>query len=214
MSDIQDKILDAALLHVPFDGFSIRSLNAAVKDAGIDGGLLALAFPRGGIDLARSYSRRCDKRMLEALEASDLKSLKIRERIATAIRTRLSLASSEREVVRRLVQTFALPHHLADGLEALYQTVDAMWQAAGDSATDFNFYTKRMTLAAVYSATVLTWLNDTSEDCVQSWAFLDRRIEDVMRIEAAKARVRDMTRDFPDLAAILGRFRYAGGRRG
>ena len=99
--------------------------------------------------------------------------------------------------MRRLVQTFALPHHFADGLEALYQTVDAMWQAAGDSATDFNFYTKRMTLAAVHSATVLYWLNDSSDAFENTWTFLDRRIEDVMRIEKAKAKLRGATRNLP-----------------
>ena len=214
MTEINETILKASLVHIPFDGFSQRTLNAAAKDAGIEQGSLALAFPRGGIDLARSYARFSDRRMLEALAAIEMPSLKIRERIATAIRTRLILSSAEREIMRRLVQTFALPVHFADGLEALYQTVDAMWQAAGDTSTDFNFYTKRMTLAAVYSATVLYWLNDSSEDFAASWTFLDRRIEDVMRIETVKSRLRAATKNLPDVAGFLGRIRYAGGRRG
>jgi ubiquinone biosynthesis protein COQ9 len=213
VSEISETILKAALVHIPFDGFSQRALNAAAKDSGIDAGTLALAFPRGGIDLARCYTSLSDRRMLEALARIDMPSLKIRERIAAAIRTNLQLSAAEREIMRRLIQAFALPAHFADGLEALYQTVDAMWQAAGDTANDFNFYTKRMILAAVYSATVLYWLNDSSEDFAQSWNFLDRRIEDVMRIETAKSKLRAAANNLPDVAAILGRLRYAGGRR-
>ena len=116
--------------------------------------------------------------------------MRIRDRIATAVRTRLDLLAPHKEAVRRAVAFEALPGNAPRALKAVYHTVDAMWHAAGDTATDWNFYTKRALLAGVYTSTVLIWLGDQSEDCAETWAFLDRRIEDVMRIEKAKAKVR------------------------
>ena len=185
-----DRVLDAALLHVPFDGWSETTLRAAIRDSGVDEALARSLFPRGGVDLALAYHRRGDALMRERLAATDLAALRYRDRITTAGRLRLELVE-DKEAVRRGTTLFALPIHTADGARAIWGTSDAIWSALGDTSRDINWYTKRATLSAVYSATVLFWLGDDSPNHQATWDFLDRRIEDVMQIEKAKAALRD-----------------------
>lgn len=185
-----DRVLDAALLHVPFDGWSETTLRAAIRDSGVDEALARSLFPRGGVDLALAYHRRGDALMRERLAETDLAALRYRDRITTAVRLRLELVE-DKEAVRRGTTLFALPIHTADGARAIWGTSDAIWSALGDTSRDINWYTKRATLSAVYSATVLFWLGDDSPNHQATWDFLDRRIEDVMQIEKAKAALRD-----------------------
>jgi ubiquinone biosynthesis protein COQ9 len=183
------RLLDAALSHVPFDGWSERTLQAAMLDAGVSSGLGRALFPRGGIDLALAYHARGDAEMTARLAAMDLSALRFRDRIATAVRTRLDLA--DRELVRRGTTLFSLPTHAADGAKAIWGTADRIWVALGDTSRDLNWYTKRATLSAVYGATVLYWLGDESPDRQATWDFLDRRIEQVMQVEKLKASFRE-----------------------
>ena len=185
-----DRLLDAALPHVAFDGWSEATLRAAIADSGIAAGLARALFPRGSVDLALAYHRRGDRLMRVALATRDLGSLRYRERITLAVRLRLEVISDP-EAVRRGTALFALPQHAADGAKAVWGTADAIWTALGDTSTDINWYTKRATLSAVYAATALYWLGDDTEDHAATWAFLDRRIENVMAIEKAKAKLRD-----------------------
>lgn len=186
---LKAQLLDAALGHVPFDGWSDRSLAAAATDAGIAAGLARSLYPRGGVDLALAYHRRGDAAMVEQLAQADLASLRFRDRIARAIQIRLELA--DRELVRRGSTLFSLPHHAADGAKAVWGTADAIWTALGDSSDDLNWYTKRATLSAVYGATVLFWLGDDSSGHQATWDFLDRRIDQVMQVEKLKASFRE-----------------------
>lgn len=181
-------LLDRTLAHVPFDGWTARSLQAAASDLGYDWSLARRAFPRGVRDAIALFEAETDRRMVAALADADLAALRVRDRIAAAVRTRLELCAPHREACRRLVAHYALPGNAAAGLGAMYRSIDLMWHAAGDTATDFNFYTKRGLLAGVYGATILFWLNDRSEGCVESWAFLDRRIADVMNIQRLRGR--------------------------
>lgn len=181
-------LLDRTLAHVPFDGWTARSLQAAASDLGYDWSLARRAFPRGVREAIALFEAETDRRMVAALADADLAALRIRDRIAAAVRTRLELCAPHREACRRLVAHYALPGNAAAGLGAMYRSIDLMWRAAGDTATDFNFYTKRGLLAGVYGATILFWLNDRSEGCVESWAFLDRRIADVMNIQRLRGR--------------------------
>lgn len=185
-----DRVLDAAMIHVPFEGWSDATLRAAAGDSGVDLGLARALFPRGGVDLALAFHRRGDQMMGDRLAQTDLAAMRYRERVNTAIRTRLEVVDDP-EVVRRGTTLFALPSHAADGARAIWGTADAIWSALGDSSTDINWYTKRATLSGVYSATVLYWLGDDSPGHSATWDFLDRRIEDVMRIEKVKARLRE-----------------------
>ncbi|MFN3282038.1 MAG: COQ9 family protein [Tabrizicola sp.] len=186
---VKAQLLDAALPHVPFDGWSDRTLAAAAVDAGIAPGLARSLFPRGGVDLALAYHARGDAEMRARLAATDLSALRFRDRIARAIRIRLELA--DRELVRRGTTLFSLPHHAADGARAIWGTADAIWTALGDTSDDLNWYTKRATLSAVYGATVLYWLGDDSTGHQATWDFLDRRIDQVMQVEKLKASFRE-----------------------
>ncbi|MFN3578799.1 MAG: COQ9 family protein [Tabrizicola sp.] len=183
------QLLDAALAHVPFDGWSDRTLTAAAADAGIAVALARSMFPRGGVDLALAYHARGDAEMLARLAETDLSGLRFRDRIARAVQIRLELA--DRELVRRGTTLFSLPHHAADGARAIWGTADAIWTALGDTSDDLNWYTKRATLSAVYGATVLFWLGDDSTGHQATWDFLGRRIDQVMQVEKLKASLRE-----------------------
>jgi ubiquinone biosynthesis protein COQ9 len=188
----REKLLAAALDHVVFDGWSAATLSAAIEDSGVDAGLAAQAFPRGAIDLALAFHRSGDQAMLEALEDKDWGDTRFRDRIAGAVRLRLEQLEGRKEEVRRATAFFALPTHMSEGAAAIWATVDHIWNALGDTSDDVNWYSKRATLSAVYSATVLYWLGDDSEGHQETWAFLDRRIDDVMGIEKAKAKLREV----------------------
>ncbi|MES2540811.1 MAG: COQ9 family protein [Pseudomonadota bacterium] len=186
---IKARVLDAALSHVPFDGWSERTLAAAIAEAGVTPALARSLFPRGGVDLALAYHQRGDDQMAEALASRNLSALRFRDRIALAVRLRLE--GADRELVRRGTTLFSLPMHAADGARAIWQTADRIWTALGDSSEDLNWYTKRATLSAVYGATVLYWLGDDSSEAQDTWNFLDRRIDQVMQVEKLKASFRE-----------------------
>lgn len=205
------KILDAALPNVAFDGWTPRLMRDAAETAGVSHGEMRLAFPGGILDLVEYFLADGDRRMEEALAKEDLAAMKIRDRITLAIRTRIVVDMTWREAMRRAVTMLALPTSGTRGPRTLYHTVDGIWRAVGDTSTDFNFYTKRATLAGVFSAVTLCWFSDDSVGYERTWAFLDRRIEDVMRIEKAKAAVKGIADKLPDPFALLGRLRYRNG---
>ncbi len=184
------RLLDAALIYVPFDGWSDSTLRAAASDSGVPMGLARALFPRGGVDLALAYHRRGDDAMRERLAATDLAAMRYRDRVSSAVRFRLEAVDTP-EAVRRATTLFALPTHAADGARAIWGTADAIWGALGDTSTDINWYSKRATLSGVYSATLLFWLGDDSPGHSATWEFLDRRIDNVMQIEKLKARLRE-----------------------
>lgn len=190
MTDPKTQLLDAALDHVVFDGWSEATFNAAIKDTGLDAGVAHAVCPRGAIDLAVAFHHRGDEQMLEDLKVEDLNAMRFRDRIARAVRLRLETIP-DKEVVRRGTALFALPQYAPDGAKLIWGTCDAIWNALGDTSDDVNWYTKRATLSAVYSSTILFWLGDTSEDHADTWEFLDRRIDNVMQIEKLKAQVRE-----------------------
>lgn len=185
---LRDQILDATLPHVPFDGWTMAALAAGARSAGLKTADVLRAFPRGPLEAIEYHSERADRAMMETLEASDLSDIRVRDRIALALRTRLEQNAADREAIRRALSILALPQNGPRAARLLYRTVDAAWYACGDTSTDFNFYTKRGLLAGVYSATLMYWLNDHSEGFADTWRFLDRRISDVMRIPQLQAR--------------------------
>lgn len=187
-ADTGAALLEAALAHVPFEGWTDAALRGACRDTGIEPALAHVFYPRGGPDLALAFSARCDREMRRRLAATDLSALRFRERVATAVRLRIE-AIGDRELLRRSMTLFAMPQNAAAGTQALWDSADAIWTALGDSSDDVNWYTKRATLSGVISATLLYWLGDDSPGAVRTWAFLDRRIENVMQIETVKGKV-------------------------
>jgi ubiquinone biosynthesis protein COQ9 len=197
--DTKTRLLNAALLHVPFDGWTKATFDAAIADTGVDAGLAQALCPRGAVDLALAFHDRGDSVMLERIAGADQDGMRFRDRITAAVRFRLEVVE-DKELVRRGVTLFALPQYAGDGTRAIWNTCGLIWQALGDTSEDVNWYTKRATLSAVYSSTVLFWLGDDSLEHTRTWEFLDRRIDNVMQIEKLKARVRDNAALKPFLA--------------
>jgi ubiquinone biosynthesis protein COQ9 len=187
VEDLRDRILLATLPHVAFEGWSDRALRDGLADAGLTPEQGLLTFPRGPVEMVEHWMRYADGRMLELMQGLDPAAMRVRERIAAAVRFRIGVNVPYREAVRRTISFLALPSN-ATVAQSTYATIDAIWYACGDASTDLSFYTKRATLAAVYGVTVLYWLDDSSEQFAETWAFLDRRIGDVMQIPKLRAR--------------------------
>jgi ubiquinone biosynthesis protein COQ9 len=200
---VRTAIIDSTLPHVPFDGWTQGALQHGAADAGFEKVMALRVFPGGPVEAVEFWSQLADRRMLQALEQRDLAAMKVRERVAAAIRLRLEQTAGHREAVRRALGLLALPLNAGKGPALLWRTVDAIWYAAGDTATDFNYYTKRGLLAGVYSATVLYWLEDRSEGFANTWSFLDRRIGEVMRVPQALSGLRKRLEGLPTPFSIL-----------
>lgn len=186
----KDQLLDAALVHVPFDGWSEQTFRAAIAETGINPTVARSVCPRGAVDLAVAFHQRGDDRMIARMKSENMKDMKFRDKIAAMVRFRLQEVS-DKEAVRRGTTLFALPQYAPEGAKLVWGTSDAIWTALGDTSDDVNWYTKRATLSAVYSSTILYWLGDTSSGHADTWEFLDRRIDNVMQIEKIKAQVND-----------------------
>ncbi len=193
----RDALIEATLVQVPFDGWTERALRNGARYAGIDWATARRAFPGGIDEVLRSWSAAGDREMIERLAREDLAALRFHERIARAVRVRLERDAEDRAALRLALSHGLLPSETPGAMAALYRTVDAIWRALGDVSTDFSFYTKRATLAAVYAATLLYWLDDRSEDCAETWAFLDRRLSGVLALPGRMKRLRGL---FPDPA--------------
>lgn len=196
MSDtsLKDKLLKATLPHVPFDGWSDTSLRHGAASAGMTEAEARLLFSDGAAGLLDYFMDVMDEQMVEALHKEPLEEMRIHQKVRAAVLHRLEAAAPHREAVRRAVTYYALPFHAAQALKRLYKTVDAIWRAAGDVSTDYNFYTKRMTLAGVYSTTLLYWLNDDSPNHEATVTFLDNRLANVLSFHKTKLRVKDALR--------------------
>ncbi|MEM9063121.1 MAG: COQ9 family protein [Pseudomonadota bacterium] len=208
-------LIEAALPHVAFDGWSNQSLRAACEDTGIDLHEAKMMFPRGGADLALAFHKLGDERLSEALAAGDLSTMRIRDRITHCVRKRIEVIGTEREAVRRSASLLALPMYAPEGARAMWRTADLIWDACGDTSGDYNWYTKRAILSGVMSATVLYWLGDQDPDLHPTWAFLDRRIEGVMQFEKTKAQLQNnpvARAAFAIPAGLLGMIRAPGAR--
>ena len=205
-SALKSPVLEAALPHVVFDGFSDAVLARAAREAGVAKDKLAALFPDGPLSLVEAFSHSADAAMEAHLAALDLKAMKIRARIAAAVMARIEALRPHKEAARRAAAFLTLPPHAALGARLVWRTVDAMWRAVGDTSTDFNFYTKRAILSAVYSATLMRWFNDASEDERATREFLAARIENVMQFEKFKAEMRARTKDMPSFADVLKGF--------
>jgi ubiquinone biosynthesis protein COQ9 len=213
IEETRRRLLRATLPHVPFDGWTGAAMLAGARDLGLSAAEAANAFPGGAVEMIEFMSLEADQRMVEAMEREDLASLKVRERIALGVRRRLELYAADREAIRRALAVLALPQNGPLALRLLYRTVDAIWYAAGDTATDFNFYTKRALLAAVYSSTLLAWLDDRSPGLEETWAFLDRRIADAMRLPQTAQRFVEPLRWLPNPVYLFRQARRRDGER-
>ena len=203
----RDKILLASLHHVVFDGWTKAALRAGVQDAGFDADMALRAFPGGLPDLAQHMADWADRRMLDELADLDLDAMRVRDRVAAGVKARLQVVTPYREAMRRLLAYLTLPQNAPMAARQTWRTVDEIWYAAGDDAADFNYYTKRSLLLPVYTTTVLYWLNDDSDGMAATWDYLDRRISDVLKVPALKARIQKALSSLPGPFAAFRRTR-------
>ncbi|HJN23006.1 MAG TPA: COQ9 family protein [Rhodospirillales bacterium] len=186
---IEDKILVAALAHVPFDGWGMKALKQGAVDLGLPPDRALRAFPYGALQAAEHFADYADRQMLAELDRLDLQSMRVRDRVAAGLRLRLQALGPHRKAVQRLLSFLARPGHGGAAAKMTCKTVDAIWYAADDTSADFNYYSKRGLLLAVYTATLLCWLGDDSDDFAETWGFLDRRLAEVLKIPAWRAKL-------------------------
>jgi len=191
-----------------FDGWTQAAVDSAARQLGVDPVQARLAMPKSQTGMIDTYIRQVDRELEASLTAQQLAAMKIREKIRELVWRRLEIMGPAREAVRRALAILVMPQNLPLALRISWRTADLMWRIAGDTSTDFNHYTKRMTLGAVYGSTLLAWLDDESDGWADTAAFLDRRIDDVMKFEKLKAEWRGSSGERLSLSRFLGRLRY------
>ena len=191
-----------------FDGWTRKAVDSAAAQLGIDPVKARLAMPKRQAEMIDIYIQEVDRALEAWFTPERLDGMKIREKIRSLVWRRLEIMGSAREAVRRGLAILAMPQNVPLALRIGWRSADVMWRIAGDTSTDFNHYTKRMTLGGVYGSTLLVWLDDQSDGWADTAAFLDRRIDDVMKIERFKAEWRGSSAQRLSLSRFLGRLRY------
>jgi ubiquinone biosynthesis protein COQ9 len=208
LDELRGALAELLPAEAAFDGWSEAALAAAARRLGVPEERARLAFPAGAGPMIDAWFASIDRHMADALPPETLAAMRIRDRITALVWARITLAGQHKEALRRALAVLAAPQNVAMGTALGWRAADSMWRLAGDTATGFAHYSKRLTLLGVYGSTLLVFLDDASEDHAATRAFLDRRIEDVMRFEKAKARWKpDPDRHF-SIARFLGRLRY------
>lgn len=204
----RDDLIEVVMMHAAFDGWNEAALARAGRDLGLEDGFVRLVFPGGVPDALSHMNERANRLMREEAARRGVHDMRIRDRIRTLVAIRLEQAVPYREAVRTALAHLALPHNAALSARLLWRAADAIWRAAGDRATDYNHYTKRLILSGVYSTTLVVWTGDRSEGFGDTLAFLDRRIDNVMQFEKLKASAQRTADGMPSLVRFLGRLRY------
>jgi ubiquinone biosynthesis protein COQ9 len=199
----RDRLIEAILPDVAFDGWSRRALRVAAQRTGIPVGEAEALFPRGAPDMIAVVSHWADRQMLERLEHATAEPVSLSRRVALALRLRFEVLLPWREAVRRALSVLAMPQNAPLGMRLLYDTVDQIWWGVGDSSTDFSFYTKRASLAAIQAAATLYWLDDRSPGCTETWAFNERRLADLHRLTGLRERIEAAAERLPNPLRVL-----------
>ncbi|MEG3163693.1 COQ9 family protein [Sphingomonas sp. PB2P19] len=208
LDEIRDRLATGIAANAAFDGWGDDARDMAADAEGIDRDVAALAFRGGAVDMIDAWFAAIDATMAVALPPETLATMKIRTRIAALVEARIDAVAPYRESLRRALAILAMPQNVARGAKLGWRSVDHMWRAAGDVATDYNHYTKRTILLGVYGATMTVLLDDDSEGQVETRAFLSRRIDGIMAFEKAKTGVLARTTNRPSLSRFVGRLRY------
>ncbi len=206
-------ILDAALVDIPFDGWTSTVLQTAAAACKLPQGAEELYFPGGPLELIEFWSTECDQHVRTELAKLDLAAMRIRDKVTAGVLARFYAIGPHDEAARRALARTALPDGLSLSPKILWASADTIWRAIGDRSTDINYYTKRTTLSAVISTSLLAWLGDSDPNKEKARQFLDARIENVMQFEKAKFKVKKRMEALPDPAVLLGKLRYGGRKR-
>jgi ubiquinone biosynthesis protein COQ9 len=208
LDEIREALAPRLAANAAFDGWNDVAVESAASEKGVDADVAKLAFKGGPMALVDAWIGSVDAEMARRLPPEKLGAMKIRERITALVATRLEIMAPDREGLRRAQAIMAMPQNLLAASRIGWRSADRMWRLAGDMATDFNHYTKRMTLSAVYLSTLVTFVNDESEDYADTRVFLDRRIDNVMQFEKVKAQAKKRQELMPSLSRFVGRLRY------
>jgi ubiquinone biosynthesis protein COQ9 len=208
LDEIRAALAPLIATNAAFDGWSPRALETAASQAGVDADIARIAFPGGAVEMIDAWFAHVDALMADALPPEVLATMKVREKITALVEARLAAVADQRESLRRALAILAMPQNIAHAAKLGWRSVDLIWRAAGDTATDYNHYTKRGILMAVYTATITVFLDDESEGWADTKAFLARRIGGIMRFEKAKAGFAQRTENLPSLSRFIGRLRY------
>lgn len=208
LDELRDALAGDIAANAAFDGWRPAAIDAAATAKQVDPGVARLAFPGGATDMIDAWFAAIDRAMAETCPPERLAAMKIRARIGALVEARLAVLAPNREALRRALAILAMPQNLPTALRLGWRSVDLMWQLAGDTATDWNHYTKRMILGGVYTATITVFLDDESADHADTSAFLQRRIDGIMALEKAKAGFLARTANRPSLSRFIGRLRY------
>jgi ubiquinone biosynthesis protein COQ9 len=208
LDEIRDIVSARLASHAGFDGWTGKAVTAAAAEIGVDGDLANLACKGRAIDLIGFWIDAVDAEMARRLPDDILGAMKIRARITAIIATRLEIMAPDKEALRRALTIMAMPQNVVTSAKLGWRSADRMWRLAGDTATDFNHYTKRMTLSAIYGSVLAAFVNDDSDNFTETRAFLDRRIENIMQFEKAKAGAMARRENLPSLSRLIGRMRY------
>jgi ubiquinone biosynthesis protein COQ9 len=208
LEQLRRKLALAVGENAVFDGWTRAAVDSAAGQLGVDPVQARLAVPKSQAGMIDLYIQEVDRALEAHFTPERLAGMKIREKIRSLVWQRLQIQAPAREAVRRALAILSMPQNVPLALRISWRTADLMWRIAGDTSTDFNHYTKRMTLGAVYGSTLLVWLDDQSEGWADTAAFLDRRIDDVMKIEKLKAEWRGSSERRLSLSRFLGRLRY------
>ena len=208
LDEIRALLAPGIAANAAFDGWSDAARDMAAQAEGIDTDIAALAFKDGPVDMIDAWFAHIDGVMLAAAPPERLGLMKVREKITALVEARLDATSIDRESLRRALAILALPQNLAKATRLGWRTVDTIWRAAGDVATDYNYYTKRTILLGVYASTITVFLDDESEGLADTRAFLGRRINGIMQFEKAKAGFLKRTEHGFSLSRFVGRLRY------
>ena len=191
-----------------FDGWTSKAVDSAAEQLDIEPAQARLAFPKAQAEMVDAYILGVDAAMEAHFTPDVIAAMKVRDRIRSLIWFRLETMGPAREAVRTGLSVLASPQNLALGTRIAWRSADLMWRIAGDTATDYNHYSKRLILSGVYGSTLLAWLDDQSEGWSETGAFLDRRLAGVLRFEKWKAAWRGNDLHRPSLSRFLGRLRY------
>ncbi|HNW18777.1 MAG TPA: COQ9 family protein [Sphingorhabdus lacus] len=208
LDEIRAALAPLIARNAAFDGWSYAAVDSAAVELEIEPDVAALAFNGNAMRMVDAWIDSIDQELARRLTASRLNALKIRDRITILLATRLEIMNPDREALRRAMAIMAMPQNIVRGTKVGWRSADRMWRMAGDTASDFNHYTKRATLSAVYGSTISVFVNDESPDFIDTRAFLDRRIENVMQFEKVKAQARARKEYAPSLSRFIGRLRY------
>lgn len=193
---VKDDILLATLPNVLFDGWTDKAIEEGAVEAGFEPSMAVRAFPYGVSDVLAHFADFINRKMSERLAEIDMSALHLGKRLEEAMRIRLDIEAPYKEAVRKAMSYYAVPKNAPQGVQVVWKAVDEMWWSCGDESVDFNYYTKRASLAAVYSATMVYWLNDESENSEETIDFYKRRLIDVINAVKTRKEIFGKVEDF------------------